>query len=103
MPMRTVIRTDQKVPVYINNKDVASLMIVNESQQRRMSVQSGLGMLDADLVLRYPEDVDKVADIEQAVTGESMLSKGSQAGGKAWCGKYRGTVDKLAVFFWHKG
>lgn len=38
---------------YINNKDVASLMIVNESQQQRSSVRPGVAGVDSELIVRW--------------------------------------------------
>ncbi|EFN57139.1 hypothetical protein CHLNCDRAFT_143471 [Chlorella variabilis] len=65
--MRTVVRGDNKLPVYINNKDVMNLIVVNESKLRRDSVLPKLPLITATLTLRY-RDVDLLAHIEKDIT-----------------------------------
>ncbi|KAI7843449.1 hypothetical protein COHA_002927 [Chlorella ohadii] len=70
-PMRTLIRSDQKLPVYINNKDVMNLIVVNESKLRRAPVAPKLPLIEASLVLRY-QDADMLPAAQQAI--EDYLS-----------------------------
>ncbi|KAI3434983.1 hypothetical protein D9Q98_003035 [Chlorella vulgaris] len=67
-PMRTVVRGDNKLPVYVNNKDVMNLIVVNESKLRRDNVLPKLPLITASLTVRY-KDVDKLAQIEKSITG----------------------------------
>lgn len=83
-PMRTVIRTDAKVPVYINNKDVAGLLIVNESQVRRVGVRPPNPSLDAEFVVKYAH-VDEVEALEQAITGYLNSCPEVEAGSGRCC------------------
>ncbi|EFN57141.1 hypothetical protein CHLNCDRAFT_143473 [Chlorella variabilis] len=65
-PMRTVINGGDQLPVYINNKDVMNLIVVNESKRRRGSVPPGQ-VVTATLAIRY-QDVELLPRIEQAIT-----------------------------------
>lgn len=66
-PMRTVLRADNKLPIYISNKDVMNLIVVNESKLRRNAVAPKLPLIEATVTLRYC-DVDAVPAVERAVT-----------------------------------
>lgn len=67
-PLRTVIRTDDRYPVYLNNKDVATMLILNESQQRRkVAVSPPMALLDEKVMVRY-QDIKRVPLLEEAIT-----------------------------------
>ncbi|PSC76963.1 mechanosensitive ion channel isoform A [Micractinium conductrix] len=65
-PMRTVLRADNKLPVFIPNKDVMNLVVVNENKMRRASVQPKMPLIEATLTLRYC-DVDALPAVEAAI------------------------------------
>ncbi|KAL4435614.1 hypothetical protein ABPG77_002577 [Micractinium sp. CCAP 211/92] len=66
-PMRTVLRADNKLPIYISNKDVVNLLVVNESKLRRSSVAPKLPLIEGTITLRYC-DVDIVPEVERTMT-----------------------------------
>lgn len=67
-PMRTNLTGDNKLPIYIMNKDVANLAIVNETRRlHEAPVAAPLVALEMQIVLRY-QDVDKVPAIADDVT-----------------------------------
>jgi small-conductance mechanosensitive channel len=83
-PLQTIIANEKGSPVYIMNKDVAALVLVNESRQKKVEAGRKVGVSNgvvqslasaappvvrAELTIRY-QDVELVRKVEKAVHGE---------------------------------
>lgn len=68
MPMQTIIIQDNRQPVYVNNKDVANMVIINESKVFPSNKMADtIAGVDATLTVRYA-DLDKIPAIEKEAT-----------------------------------
>ena len=83
-PMKTLVKTSNGALIYVNNKDLAtSLMVVNESLESRTKLSSSIAEITTEMIVQY-KDVDKVAiivrDIEDYLQThedlDSILSRG---------------------------
>jgi small-conductance mechanosensitive channel len=62
-PMRTLVKCDNGSLVYVNNKDLAtSLMVVNESELSKARLSSSIPVLETVLTIQY-KYIDHVRDI----------------------------------------
>ena len=62
-PMKTLVKCDNGSLVYVNNKDLAtSLMVVNESEISRSKLSSSIPVIEEEILVQY-KDVDKVQSI----------------------------------------
>ncbi|MEO2193472.1 MAG: mechanosensitive ion channel domain-containing protein, partial [bacterium] len=83
-PMKTLVKTSNGALIYVNNKDLAtSLMVVNESLESRTKLSSSIAEITTEVIVRY-KDVDKVAGIVRDIEAylqthedlDSILSRG---------------------------
>ena len=67
-PMKTLVKCDNGSLVYVNNKDLAtSLMVVNESEQGpRSKLSSSIPVIEEEIIVQY-KDVDKVEEIVKEI------------------------------------
>lgn len=62
-PMKTLVKCDNGSLVYVNNKDLAtSLMVVNESEISRSKLSSSIPVIEEEIIVQY-RDIDKVQEI----------------------------------------
>jgi len=66
-PMKTLVKCDNGSLVYVNNKDLAtSLMVVNESEISKSKLSSSIPVIEEELIVQY-KDVDKVQSIVEEI------------------------------------
>ena len=66
-PLRTLVKCDDGSLVYVNNKDLATtLMVVNESELSKARLSSSIPVIDELLTIQY-KNIDKVGDIVQEI------------------------------------
>lgn len=66
-PMKTLVKCDNGSLVYVNNKDLAtSLMVVNESETSRSKVSSSIPVIEEEIIVQY-KDIDKVQGIVEDI------------------------------------
>ena len=66
-PMRTLVKCDNGSLVYVNNKDLAtSLMVVNESELSKHRLSSSIAAIYEVVTVRY-KDIDKIGGIVKEI------------------------------------
>ncbi|KAI8101457.1 hypothetical protein M9435_001563 [Picochlorum sp. BPE23] len=66
-PLKTLVKCDNGSLVYVNNKDLAtSLMVVNESEQSKSKLSSSIPVIEDEIIIQY-KDVDKVDAIVKQI------------------------------------